>query len=93
MISSKPSPLWPLRKELQQVSAAIKAEEAKLQALPNAIQQLEEEKWMLARQAYQVRKNIQAIPESAEADQATIDHADQIRLRGINTFRSSLGLL
>lgn len=82
-----------LRKELQQAGNSIKTEEAKLQALPDAIQRLEEEKWTLAQQAYQVRKNTQVVPGSAKVDQEVIYQADQIRLRAMNANCSSLGLL
>ena len=54
---------------------------------------LEEEKQEHARQAYQLYKNIQPIPGSADDDNREIQEANDIRRRMISVIQNSLGSL
>ena len=76
---------------MELVGQAITAEEKKLADLPATIQYLEREKQTHVREALKLHRSSSNVPGSATEDQQTIDMANQIRLRAIDTIQAFLG--
>ena len=80
-----------LTKELAEVIHLLNLEEKKLADLPSVIKEMENRRTALAKEAVKLHKKLQPIPGPAEADEQTIEAADQVRRRALEVIDNLLG--
>ena len=75
---------------MKKVDEALTSITAQKAELPNTLRNLQQERDADAREAFRVKRKINPVGGSADADAKEMDEIEQIRLRAISTIQSLL---
>ena len=81
-----------LKKELENVQAAIDHHESNLAQIPNVIKQKKQEMLTKVKEGKVIRINLENIPRLTEEDKQQITEVDAIRLKALKVIQDVLNL-